>query len=55
MKWRLPVGEANQLLLIRNVVLDKQGCLCKASRILAVSLKFPHHVGAGAGGDETTS
>jgi hypothetical protein len=52
-KWRLPVGEAKQLLLVRNVVLDSEGCLCKASRILGASLKFPHHVGAG--GDETIS
>jgi hypothetical protein len=52
-KWRLPVGEANQLLLVRNFVLDKEGRLCKASRILAAALKFPHHVGAG--GDETMS
>jgi hypothetical protein len=52
-KWRLPVGEANQLLLIRNVILDGKGCLCKASRTLAAALKFPHHVGAG--GEESTS
>ncbi len=52
-KWRLPVGEANQLLLIRNVILDGEGCLCKASRTLAAALKFPHHVGAG--GEEYTS
>jgi hypothetical protein len=50
-KWRLPVGEANQLLLVRNVFLESEGCLCKASRTLAAALKFPHHVGAG--GDET--
>jgi hypothetical protein len=52
-KWRLPVGETNQLLLIRNAVLDSRGWLCKASRILAAALKFPHHVGAG--GDESIS
>ena len=43
-KWRLPVGEANQLLLVRNVILDKEGCLCKASRTLATALKYPHHI-----------
>ncbi len=52
-KWRLPVNELNQLLLVRNVGLDANGCLCKASRILAASLKFLHHVGAG--GDESAS
>ena len=52
-KWRLPVGEANQLLLVRNVILDKEGCLCKASRTLAAALKYPHHVGAG--GEESAS
>jgi transposase InsO family protein len=52
-KWRLPVGEANQLLLVRNVTLDSEGCLCKASRTLAAALRFPHHVGAG--GEESTS
>jgi hypothetical protein len=25
--WKIPIGEANQLLLIRNVILDKDGCL----------------------------
>jgi hypothetical protein len=30
--------------------LDADGCLCKASRILAATLKFPHHVGAGGKG-----
>jgi hypothetical protein len=52
-KWRLPVNELDQLLLVRNVGLDANGCLCKASRILAASLRFPHHVGAG--GDESAS
>ena len=37
-KWRLPVGEADQLLLVRNVSLDSEGCLCKASRTLAAAL-----------------
>jgi hypothetical protein len=52
-KWRLPVGETDQLLLVRNVCLDQDGCLCKATRELAAVLKFAHHVGTG--GDETTS
>ncbi len=52
-KWRLPVNEFDQLLLVRNVGLDANGCLCKASRILAAALKFPHHVGAG--GEESAS
>ncbi len=52
-KWRLPVNEVDQLLLVRNVGLDANGCLCKASRILAASLRFPHHVGAG--GEESAS
>ncbi len=52
-KWRLPVKELDQLLLMRNVGLDANGCLCKASRVLAASLKFPHHVGAG--GEESAS
>ncbi len=46
-KWRLPIGEVDQLLLVRNVGLDANGCLCKDSRMLAAALKFPHHVGAG--------
>ncbi len=45
-KWRLPINELDQLLLVRNVGLDANGCLCKASWILASALKFPHHVGA---------
>ncbi len=53
-KWRLPINELDlQLLLVRNVGLDANGCLCKASRILASALKFPHHVGAG--GEESVS
>ena len=52
-KWRLPINELDQLLLVRNVGLDADGCLCKASRILAATLRFPHHVGAG--GEESAS
>jgi hypothetical protein len=52
-KWRLPIDEPDQLLLVRNVGLDANGCLCKASRKLAAALKFPHHVGAG--GEESSS
>jgi hypothetical protein len=52
-KWRLPVGETHQLLFIRNVGLDQDGCLCKAIRKLAAALKFAHHVGAG--GEETAA
>ncbi len=52
-KWRLPFKELDQLLLVRNVGLDACGCLCKASRIIATSLSFPHHVGAG--GEESAS
>ena len=48
-----PINEQDQLLLVRNVGLDANGCLCKASRILAASLRFPHHVGAG--GEESAS
>jgi hypothetical protein len=39
-KWRLPVGETDQLLMIRNVCLDRDGCLCKATRELAAALKL---------------
>ncbi len=46
-KWRLPIDESDQLLLVRNVGLDVNGCLCKASRNIAAALRFPHHVGAG--------
>jgi hypothetical protein len=52
-KWRLPINELDQLLLVRNVGLDANECLCKASRILASALRFPHHVGAG--GEESVS
>ena len=52
-KWRLPVGETDQLLLVRNVCLDQEGCLCKATKDLAATLKFAHHVGAG--GEETAA
>ena len=52
-KWRIPINEMDQLLLVRNVGLHANGCLCKASRILAASLRFPHHVGAG--GEESAS
>jgi len=46
-------NELDKLLLVRNVALGADGCLCKASRNLAAALKFPHHVGAG--GEETFS
>jgi hypothetical protein len=52
-KWRLPVGETDQLLLVRNVCLDQDGGLCKATKELAAALKFAHHVEAG--GEETAS
>ncbi len=52
-KWRLPIDESDQLLLVRNVGLDINGCLCKATRKLAAALRFPHHVGAG--GEESSS
>jgi hypothetical protein len=51
-KWGLPIGETDQLLL-GNVCLDQDGCLCKATKDLAAALKFAHHVGAG--GEETAS
>jgi hypothetical protein len=51
--WRIPIGEVNQLLLIRNIILDKEGCLCSVARSVAATLKYPHHVGAG--GAETES
>ena len=47
-KWRLPIDELDQLLLVRNVGMDADGCLCRDSRILAAALRFPHHVGAGS-------
>jgi hypothetical protein len=43
----------NQLLLIRNVILEKDGCLCKITKDLVAALKYPRHVGAG--GDEIES
>jgi hypothetical protein len=52
-KWRLPIDELDQLLLVRNVGLGANGCLCNASRMLAATLRFPHHVGAG--GEESAS
>ena len=52
-KWKLPVGETEQLLLVRNVCLDQDGCLCKATKDLAATLRFAHHVGAG--GEETAA
>ena len=53
-KWRLPIDELDQLLLVRNVGLDANGMmLWKDSRMLAAALKFPHHVGAG--GEESAS
>jgi hypothetical protein len=47
-KWRFPIDESDQLLLVRNLGLDANGCLCKASKKLAAALRIPHHVGAGA-------
>ncbi len=52
-KWRLPIDESDQLLPVRNVGLDADGRLCKASRNLVAALKLPHHVGAG--GKESSS
>jgi hypothetical protein len=54
-KWRLPVGETDQLMLIRNVCLDRDGGLCKATRKLAAALKFAHHVGAASRSHEAAS
>jgi hypothetical protein len=51
--WRIPIGGKDQLLLIRNVVLEMDGCLSKITKELAATLKYPHHVGAG--GAETES
>ena len=51
--WRIPIGEKDQLLLSRNVVLEVDGCLDKITKELAATLKYPHHVGAG--GAETES
>jgi hypothetical protein len=45
--WRIPISEADQLLLIRNIILEKEGCLCKFTKDLTAALKYPHHVGAG--------
>jgi hypothetical protein len=37
--WRIPISEKNQLLLSRNVILEKDGCLCKITKDLAAALK----------------
>jgi hypothetical protein len=50
-KWRLPIGETDQLLLVRNVCLDQDDCLCKATKDLAAALKLAHHGGGRRRGD----
>jgi hypothetical protein len=32
--WRIPIDEANQLLLIMSIILDKEGCLCRVAKNL---------------------
>ena len=46
-KWRIPIVELDQILLVRDVILTPDGKLSPGSLSIAAGLQFPHHVGAG--------
>ncbi len=46
-KWRIPIVELDQILLVRDVILTADGKLSPVSLSIAAGLQFPHHVGAG--------
>jgi hypothetical protein len=46
-KWRIPIVELDQILLVRDVILTADGKLSPGSLSIAAGLPFPHHVGAG--------
>ncbi len=41
------IAELDQILLVRDVILTTDGKLSAGSLSIAVSLKIPHHLGAG--------
>ncbi len=45
-KWRIPIVELDQILLVRDVILTTDGKLSPGSLSIAAGLQFPHHVGA---------
>ena len=46
-KWRIPIVELDQILLVRDVILTADGKLSPGSLSIAAGLQIPHHVGAG--------
>jgi hypothetical protein len=46
-KWRIPIAELDQILLVRDVILTTEGKLSPGSLSIAAGLQFPHHLGAG--------
>ncbi len=46
-KWRIPIVELDQILLVRDVILTTEGKLSPGSLSIAAGLQIPHHVGAG--------
>ena len=44
---KLPIGEWDELVLVRNIGLNSVGVLNSISIRLAASLEIPHHEGAG--------
>jgi hypothetical protein len=46
-KWRIPIAELDQILLVRDVILTAEGKSSPSSFNLAAGLQSPHHQGAG--------
>ncbi len=46
-KWRIPIAELDQILLVRDVILTAEEKLSPGSLSIAAGLQFPHHLGAG--------
>jgi hypothetical protein len=46
-KWRIPIAELDQILLVRDVILTAKGKLLPSSLSLAAGFQIAHHEGAG--------
>ncbi len=46
-KWRIPIAELDQILLVRDVILTTEGRLSPGSLSVSAGLQIPHHLGAG--------
>jgi hypothetical protein len=46
-KWKVPIGELDQILLVKDVILTSDGKLSPGSLNIAAGLQIPHHLDAG--------